>query len=116
MTIADATTGVPVGGEGYVPSGSIARITSLVLVGALLLRANDRRASRSLLTVGAVVLVLVLEAISRLYLGRHLVLDVIGGFALGLALFLALSLWVRPCVVRASRTEDGAPSRTTGEV
>lgn len=93
LTISDVASGVVTGGYGYLPSGSVARLSSIFLVAALLWHTTNRSQSRALLTIGGVLLVL--QSVSRLYLGRHLVLDIAGGLLLGLDLFLVVSFVVR---------------------
>jgi membrane-associated phospholipid phosphatase len=102
LTIGDVAASIPVGNPGILPSGSVARLTSIFLVAALLWHGTNRLQSRTIVTIGGVLLVL--QSVSRLYLGRHLLLDILGGLLLGLALALLASLVVgRPSQVDLQR-------------
>lgn len=103
-TIADFYPDVVIGGAGTIPSGSVARLASIFLIAAFLWHARDERGSRNLVTLGGVLLVV--QAVSRLYLGRHLLADIACGLLLGLALALAAS------VVRRSATNAGSSITT----
>lgn len=84
VTAADVVPHLIEGGSGSLPSGSVARLFSLFFVAAHICGSRQQRVARRLATLGSV-LVLV-QIISRLYLARHLVGDIVGGLALGLAL------------------------------
>lgn len=92
LTIGDVFASVPSGRPGILPSGSVARLTSIFLVAALLWRARSTAQSRLLVTIGGVLLVL--QSVSRLILGRHLLLDILGGLLVGFALFLIATFLV----------------------
>ncbi|WP_109505951.1 phosphatase PAP2 family protein [Nocardioides speluncae] len=104
-TIADFYPDIVLGGDGTIPSGSIARLSSIFLIAACLWHASDERRSRQLVTLGGAFLVV--EAISRLYLGRHLLADIVCGLLLGLALALAAT-----SLVRRSATNAGSSITT----
>lgn len=104
-TIADFYPDVVIGGAGTIPSGSVARLASIFLIAAFLWHARDERGSRNLVTLGGVLLVV--QAVSRLYLGRHLLADIACGLLLGLALALAAT-----SVVRRSATNAGSSITT----
>lgn len=105
LTIGDFYPDVAIGGVGTIPSGSVARLASIFLIAAFLWHASDERGSRNLVTLGGVLLVV--QAISRLYLGRHLLADIACGLLLGLALALAAT-----SVVRRSTTKAGSSIAT----
>lgn len=92
LTIADVAASVPSGNPGILPSGSVARLSSIFLVGALLWRSKSPLQSRTLVTIGGVLLVL--QSVSRLYLSRHFLLDIVGGLLVGFALFLIASFLI----------------------
>lgn len=89
LSLTEVTESVAIDGSGVLPSGSVARLFALALLTAVLLVRAGRRPTG--LAETAAVLVTV-QAVSRLYLGRHFVGDVLGGLLLGLALVLAVSL------------------------
>ncbi len=78
---------VPLDGAGSNPSGATARLFTLFLVAAAICRPDHQRAARAFLVAGAVITLV--EVISRLYLGRHLILDIFGGLFLGLVLTIS---------------------------
>lgn len=79
------------GPAGPYPSGGAARITVVVvLAAAFLIRAYGRRVGRWL-WAGATLLVL-LEVVSRIYLARHWVIDIVGGVLMGALLAGGLAL------------------------
>lgn len=100
LTIADVAADLTAGHHGSLPSGSVARLFLIFMISARLWHATNPRQSRNIVTIGGVLLVL--QSVSRLYLGRHLVLDIVGGLVLGLGLFLLVSLIIqeRPQVSR----------------
>jgi membrane-associated phospholipid phosphatase len=83
---------VPLGGAGSNPSGATARLFTLFMVAAAICRPDHQRVARRLVVAGAVITLV--EVISRLYLGRHLVLDIFGGLFLGLILTLSTAAMV----------------------
>ncbi|MBA3782973.1 MAG: phosphatase PAP2 family protein [Nocardioides sp.] len=88
FTLTDVMPGLSIDGSGSVPSGSVARFLSIFLVAEMIRRrARPDSPPSPLPTVGAV-LVLV-ELVTRLYLGRHLLADILGGLLLGVLLVLA---------------------------
>ncbi|MGI9157363.1 MAG: phosphatase PAP2 family protein [Marmoricola sp.] len=93
LTISDVTSNVVSGNYGYLPSGSVARLSSIFLIAARLWYSTNRSQSRTIVTFGGALVVL--QSVSRLYLGRHLVLDIVGGLLLGFALFLLVSFVIR---------------------
>jgi membrane-associated phospholipid phosphatase len=102
LTIADVAASIPSGNPGILPSGSVARLTSIFLVAALLWHTTHRLQSRTVVTIGGVLLVL--QSVSRLYLGRHLLTDIAGGLLVGFALALLVSFVVgRPSQVDLQR-------------
>ena len=102
LTIGDIAASIPSGNPGILPSGSVARLSSIFLVAALLWRSHSPLQSRTVVTIGGVLLVL--QSVSRLYLGRHLLLDIAGGLLVGFALFLLASYVVgRPSQVDPGR-------------
>lgn len=84
LTIDDVEPLVPLGGAGSNPSGATARLLSVFLVAAALCRPAHRFAAKVFVVTGAIVTLI--EVISRLYLGRHLLTDIIGGLLLGVCL------------------------------
>ena len=104
LTIATSLRRIPSGNPGILPSGSVARLSSIFLVAALLWRSHSPLQSRTVVTIGGVLLVL--QSVSRLYLGRHLLLDIVGGLLVGFALFLLASYVVgRPSQVDLQRRD-----------
>lgn len=103
LTIADIHPEIVLDGEGYLPSGALARLSALTLCGSYLLWPTAPRAASGLVSVGSVLLLV--EAVTRLYLARHLGLDLLGGLVLGLTLFLALTVLVPHPGARAARPE-----------
>lgn len=95
-----------IGGVGPIPSGSVARLFSIFLVASMLWAAHSQVAARRLAMVGS--LAVLVELVSRLYLGRHLITDIVGGLLLGILLVVAagwcLELWRR----RTDRSGTGA--------
>ncbi len=78
---------VPIDGAGSIPSGSVARLLTIFVVACLIYRRSRPAGDgRWLTTVGAT-LVLV-EIVTRVYLGRHFVSDIAGGLLLGILLSL----------------------------
>jgi membrane-associated phospholipid phosphatase len=85
------------------PSGHVLSVVVLFgLAAYLLCRARDDRAARWL-GVGAGAALIVLVAVSRLYLEAHWFLDVVGGFLLGLTYLLLLIWTVETLAARARR-------------
>lgn len=75
------------GGYGF-PSGHVSTATAFLVGVALFFR------SRQVLAFAA--LWIPMMAVSRMYLGRHFLADVLGGFAVGLLAILAAALLLRP--------------------
>ncbi|MGI8867715.1 MAG: phosphatase PAP2 family protein [Mycobacteriales bacterium] len=84
VTISAVYPHLSLGGAGTIPSGSISRLTVIFLIAARLWATYDPRGARRVLGLGASIIVI--EAVSRLYLGRHLLADIAGGMLLGLVL------------------------------
>lgn len=83
VTIAAVHPGLPLGGAGTIPSGSVARLFSIFLIAAHLWGPRGTR-SHGLIAVGSALVTI--QLISRLYLGRHLLADILGGLLLGIAI------------------------------
>jgi hypothetical protein len=94
LTLADVSPATVVDGSGSIPSGSVARLLSLFLVAAMIRRrsANHADSADWLPTLGGC-LVLV-ELMTRLLLGRHLLADIVGGLLLGSFLALVAGLLI----------------------
>lgn len=100
VTISQLFSQIPLGGAGNIPSGSVARLSSLFLVAACLWHSHDARGSSRLVSLGGALLIL--QIVSRLYLGRHLMADIAGGLLLGLFLSVVVT-----AVVPARRPDEG---------
>ena len=115
LTLADVSPATVVDGSGSIPSGSVARLFSMFLVAAMIRRRSASPADSGdwLVTLGGC-LVLV-ELMTRLLLGRHLVADIVGGLLLGcfLALAAGLLLGLAPTRLLAARAggENGLSQR-----
>lgn len=83
VTIAQLRSGLPLGGAGTIPSGSVARLFCIFSIAAQLWVPRGIR-SRGVMTIGAALVTI--QLISRLYLGRHLLADILGGLLLGIIL------------------------------
>lgn len=83
-TIGALLPNVPVGKFGFLPSGSVARLTVIFAVAAWLWHSGSDRRKSWLITLGTCLVIV--QALSRIYLGRHLLTDIIGGWSLGLLL------------------------------
>ena len=64
LTIADVAAGVALGNHGYLPSGSVARLSSIFLATALLWRQDRPHHRRNLVTLGAVLVIV--QTVTRL--------------------------------------------------
>jgi membrane-associated phospholipid phosphatase len=111
LTLADVSPDTVVDGSGSIPSGAVARLLSLFLVAATIQHRSSRSAARSdwLPTLGSC-LVLV-ELVTRLLLGRHLLADIVGGLLLGIVLALAAGALVGlgqadPVAARSARSRE----------
>lgn len=109
VTIAQLRSGLPLGGAGTIPSGSVARLFSMFSIAALLWGPLGAR-SRRVMTIGAVLVII--QLISRLYLGRHLLADILGGLLLGIILERLAYLLLRR---RGQAPASAAPVTTTPE-
>lgn len=89
VTINQVFSQIPLGGAGNIPSGSVARLSSLFLVAAWLWHSHDARGSSRVASLGGALLIL--QIVSRLYLGRHLMADIAGGLLLGLFLTVVVT-------------------------
>lgn len=86
-TIAQIAPGITLGASDGIPSGSMARLLSVFLVAALLWRPVGVTAARRLTDLGAVLVFV--ELITRVYLARHFLADIVGGLLLGIVLTTA---------------------------
>lgn len=94
LTLADVSPGTVVDGSGSIPSGSVARLLSVFLVAAMIRhRSSYSVQSRDWLPTVGSCLVLV-ELMTRLLLGRHLLADIVGGLLLGCFLALGAGLLI----------------------
>lgn len=93
VTIAQVQASVPLGGTGTIPSGSVTRLLSVFLVAAVLWGAHNVRGAQRLAALGGSLAVV--QALSRLYLGRHLLGDMVGGMLLGLILAICAAWFLR---------------------
>lgn len=93
LGVADVAPELVSGTAGTYPSGSVARMLAVTGVAALLCDHLGVRGGWATRAVGAVLLVE--QAVSRLYLGRHLLVDVVGGLLLGLVLVAGVALLLR---------------------
>lgn len=91
VTMTDLDPSVPLGGSGTIPSGSVSRLLAMFLVAATLWHGHSPRSERVLLSLAP--LLVLTEIVSRLYLGRHLLVDIAGGLLLGVTLTVAFR-WV----------------------
>jgi membrane-associated phospholipid phosphatase len=92
LTLADVSAGTVIDGSGSIPSGSVARLLSLFLVaGMIRSRASGIAEYAAWLPTLGGCLVLV-ELMTRLLLGRHLLADIVGGLLLGTLLALAAGI------------------------
>ena len=90
------------------PSGHVLSVVVLLGLAAYVLnRARARRAARGLGVATAAILV-VLVAVSRLYLEAHWLLDVVGGFLLGLT-YLLLLIWMAETRAARARAPRAVP-------
>lgn len=108
VSIAQLHPALPLGGAGAIPSGSVARLFSIFLIAAQLWGPRGTR-SRGLITVGTALVTI--QLISRLYLGRHLLADILGGLLLGIVIERAARLLLTRLGVVAAET---SPARDTG--
>jgi hypothetical protein len=90
-TIHDVAPHVVLGGYGAIPSGSVSRLLSIFLIAALLWQRYDPRGARRLVDYSLVLVVV--ELVTRLYLGRHLLGDIAGGLLLGVCLAVVFG-WI----------------------
>jgi hypothetical protein len=94
LTLADVSPGTVIDGSGSIPSGAVARLFAMFLVAAMI---RHRSASPVeprdwLSTVGSCLVLL--ELMTRLLLGRHLLADILGGLLLGSFLALVAGLLI----------------------
>jgi undecaprenyl-diphosphatase len=92
-----------VGGAGPIPSGSTARLFAIFLVAGLLWAPYSTRAQSRLVATGS--LVLLVEVVSRLFLGRHFVTDIVGGLLLGVLLVVGCGWLLHALTARATAVE-----------
>lgn len=105
ITLMDLHPSVPLGGSGAIPSGSVSRLLSLVLVAATLWKGHSPRSARVLLSLAPILVVT--EIVSRLYLGRHLLVDIAGGLLLGVILTVAFR-WLLLAAASVKRRQGRA--------
>jgi membrane-associated phospholipid phosphatase len=103
LTMAQLAPGIVLGGSDGIPSGSMARLLSLFLLAALLWRPTGAIAARRLVDLGAVLVFV--ELVTRLYLGRHFLADVLAGLLLGIVLTIAFG-WLIFLADNRSRPRD----------
>jgi membrane-associated phospholipid phosphatase len=75
---------LPLGGSDGIPSGSTARLLSVFVLAAMLLLPRSAKGAAVVLDIG--LSLVFVEVVTRLYLGRHLLADIVGGLLLGLLL------------------------------
>jgi membrane-associated phospholipid phosphatase len=91
-SVARVWPGITIGGtDGGVPSGSMARLLSVFLLTAILWRPHNARIARRFTEIGLVVVLI--ELVTRMYLGRHFAGDIVAGLSLGVTLTVAFG-WV----------------------
>jgi hypothetical protein len=100
-TMARLAVGATIGRSDGMPSGSVSRLFSLSLIAAILWRRHSSKISRGFIEFGSAVVFIAL--ITRLYLARHLLADIVGGLLLGLILTVAFG-WVL-CLADTRRRE-----------
>lgn len=83
-TIAKVAPGLTIGGSDGIPSGSMARLLSISLLAAALWSAHNAKVARRFAEFGMAVVFI--ELMTRLYLGRHFLADIVGGLLLGVLL------------------------------
>lgn len=86
VDIAEVRPALALGGAGPIPSGSIARLYVVFVLGAVLWTRHSARTAAGFLLAGQALLLI--ELTSRLYLGRHFLVDIVGGLLLGVLLLL----------------------------
>ncbi|HWT32976.1 MAG TPA: phosphatase PAP2 family protein [Microbacterium sp.] len=116
LDIAEVRPGLALGGAGPIPSGSISRLYVVFVLGAALwTRYSSRTAAGFLLTGQALLLI---ELTSRLYLGRHFLVDIAGGLLLGVLLLIGGG-WLLAGIesargTRPAREADRSPAGVPG--
>lgn len=88
--LTDIKPDLAIDGSGVIPSGSVARLSSLFVTTWLIYQRSFPGGGRWLLTVGGAAVLL--EIATRLLLGRHFVADIVGGFLLGGFLISVMAL------------------------
>ena len=106
VTVAQVDPGLSVGGAGPIPSGSMSRLFVVFILGAALWQRHSARAAAGFLLTGQALLLI--ELVSRLYLGRHLLIDIVGGLLFGVLLLLG-GTWLLAGIDRA-RGSSTAPA------
>lgn len=86
-TLLEVSPGISIGGSDGIPSGAMSRLLAIFAVAAFMWRPKAPIVAQRLLMVGAVVVLV--ELITRIYLGRHLLADIAGGLLLGVMLATA---------------------------
>lgn len=108
LALDDVVSGVVTGSAGTFPSGSVARMTAVFGVASLIV--GHVRLSGATAFRATLVALVVVQAVSRLYLGRHLVVDVAGGLALGLVVVAGAALVLTFLPRPAARTGGTTPT------
>jgi hypothetical protein len=111
FTIAQVFPFITIGGTDGIPSGSMARLLSVFVLAAVLWGPHDARAARRIIDIGAVVIFV--ELVSRLYLARHLLADIVGGLLLGIVLSIVFG-WIAHVVPGRSPNRSPSPAVSAG--
>jgi undecaprenyl-diphosphatase len=99
LTLDSIRPDLVIGGVGPIPSGSVSRLFSIFLVASLLWSGYSAITASRLAIVGS--LAVLVELVSRLYLGRHFLTDIVGGLLLGILLVVAAA-WLLELLPRHS--------------
>lgn len=102
-TISTLQPGLSVGGAGPIPSGSVSRLYLLFMLGCVLWARYSTRAAAAFVLIGQALILI--ELVSRLYLGRHFLIDIAGGLLFGVLLMLGGS-WLLAGLDAARRRSE----------